>query len=556
MFCKHWTKKSKYNLLGEISARSTGLALTLLTLGVGVAWGQTLGIYTFTGSSTGNNQFNSVTSQPSGAAFSAITRVGCNWVSSSSNVFASNNFDASFNNSKYITFTITPSNFMALNEISWKMSRSGNSGEWAIRSSLDNYVSNINSGSISSSLAGVDRVLLPSAFQNLNIPVTFRIYAFNLQNAGGQNAATSRVVTIDDLIIAGKTCASGNCLSYVRPVATSTDDYINNFTTNGGSVNINNSNSGFSAPGYGDFTDKIVSRSAGETVDFSLTAGVTSWTYGVSIWVDWNTNGVFESNEKVFNNNGNWVFTPYSGSFVCPVSASMGDYAMRVAIDYVGTGVNMIPHEFIEGGRGNNQGRYGEAEDYTLRITATALPVELTSFTSECQKNDVEVKWSTASEHNSQYFILQVSQEGVNWSDLEKLDAAGFSNMIVDYAYVHKGAARTNSYYRLIQFDNDGATKTYSTIMTNCASDEAVFMTFPNPSKDAFTVVVNDELLIGTNVLNISDASGKLIYSIAVELENGSGSFALDDLDLPEGLYYLQLNNGLYASRIIKHSFR
>jgi len=186
----------------------------------------------------------------------------------------------------------------------------------------------------------------------------------------------------------------------------------------------------------------------------------------------------------------------------------------------------------------------------------TTLPVELIAFTAHCQIQDVEVKWSTASEFNSQYFTLQVSEDGYDWSDLYVAEAAEFSNTVVDYTFVHQNAARTKQYYRLLQYDNDGAMKMYNTIMANCSSDEAVFMTFPNPSADAFTVVVNDKLLSGSNVLNITDASGKLIYSIAVDLENGSGSFAVEGLNLPAGLYYLQLNNGSYASRIIKHSFR
>ena len=188
--------------------------------------------------------------------------------------------------------------------------------------------------------------------------------------------------------------------------------------------------------------------------------------------------------------------------------------------------------------------------------TSSPLPVELISFTAQCQNEDVELKWSTASEFNSQYFSLQLSEDGINWTDLYVADAAGYSSTVLEYAYLHANAARAKNYYRLRQFDNDGTVETYSPIMSNCSSDEAVFMTFPNPSAGSFTVVVNDKLLSGENVLSISDASGKLIQSIAVELDNGSGSFALDGLDLAPGIYYLQLNNGSHTSRVIKHSFR
>jgi hypothetical protein len=245
--------------------------------------------------------------------------------------------------------------------------------------------------------------------------------------------------------------------------------------------------------------------------------------------------------DNLFSNNcGNGTFSWHQQSTRGKVNIYGGDFA-----------VHDTNHRFI-------QITSPSFSEFWIHGSATnsPLPVELIAFTAHCQNEDVEVKWSTASEHNSQHYVLQVSEDGYDWSDLYVIEAAGFSTTVLEYSYIHKNAARTKNYYRLRQIDNDGTVETYNTILSNCTSDENVFMTFPNPSADAFTVVVNDKLLSGSNVLNISDASGKLIYSIAVDLENGSGSFVLEGLDLPAGLYYLQLNNGSYVSRIIKHSFR
>ena len=192
-------------------------------------------------------------------------------------------------------------------------------------------------------------------------------------------------------------------------------------------------------------------------------------------------------------------------------------------------------------------------------VNNSPLPIELIAFNANCNEagDEVKVDWVTASEHNSSHFVLERSTDGSNWENKNVTAAAGNSTVIQQYEFIDTDVrGYENIYYRLLQYDYDGAVETYSTIMSNCSSDDAVFMTFPNPSVDAFTVVVNDELLNGANTLTISDASGKVIYSIAIELENGSGSFALEGLDLPAGLYYLQLNNGSHTSRVIKHSFR
>src|SRR5690606_2112197 len=68
--------------------------------------------------------------------------------------------------------------------------------------------------------------------------------------------------------------------AYCIPVGTNSNYYINNFETTGGSANISNMNSGFSAGGYGDFYNThSVAQAPGE--DVSFTAGFpTGQTYG------------------------------------------------------------------------------------------------------------------------------------------------------------------------------------------------------------------------------------------------------------------------------------
>jgi hypothetical protein len=325
--------------------------LTLIfVVGYGGVWGQTLGIYEFTGASTADNQFNAVSAQPAGATFSTFTRTGVNWVTGN-NVFNSNNFDATQNTSKYLSFTITPTNKMALTEISWDMARGGNSGTWAIRSSIDGYAANIATGTIANG-TNPYTVVFPSGFQNLAASVTFRIYAYGLQNT-----ASTRTVTIDNVRLSGITCASGDCLIYCPSNSSSSIyGYINNFATSGGLTNITNNGSGYSSGGYGDFTNLSVGQTAGSIVNFSCS--FNSGTFGVAVWIDWNSNGIFEGTERVFNT------TSYVGSvassFTVPVGQASGNYRMRVLADYLTTNPANPCSSFT----------YGEVEDYTVTVVA------------------------------------------------------------------------------------------------------------------------------------------------------------------------------------------
>ncbi|AZA80866.1 hypothetical protein C1637_11350 [Chryseobacterium lactis] len=87
---------------------------------------------------------------------------------------------------------------------------------------------------------------------------------------------------------------------------------------------------------------------------------------GIAVWIDFNRNGEFDINERVFTSSPNTT-SPVSGKFDVPVDAfvSMTDYkyvVMRVAMSRDGIPVSCANF--------NN----GEVEDYTVRISKQGVP--------------------------------------------------------------------------------------------------------------------------------------------------------------------------------------
>ncbi|WP_312994387.1 GEVED domain-containing protein [Chryseobacterium flavum] len=92
----------------------------------------------------------------------------------------------------------------------------------------------------------------------------------------------------------------------------------------------------------------------------------TNYNEGIAVWIDFNRNGEFDINERVFTSPPNTT-TPVSGKFSVPADAfvSMTDYkyvVMRVAMQRDGVPVSCI--NFAN----------GEVEDYTVRITKKGVP--------------------------------------------------------------------------------------------------------------------------------------------------------------------------------------
>ncbi len=149
---------------------------------------------------------------------------------------------------------------------------------------------------------------------------------------------------------------------------TNTSYYINNFSTTGGTANITNNGSGFSANGYGNFTAQVVTQERGLSVNFSVTEVGGTMHFG--IWVDWNHDGDFaDVGEDVYVNNSGYLTTA-TGSFTVPVGATLGNTRMRVVGNELGT---------VDACTGT---AYTECEDYTFNVTASTTPMSYVSCTT------------------------------------------------------------------------------------------------------------------------------------------------------------------------------
>lgn len=126
------------------------------------------------------------------------------------------------------------------------------------------------------------------------------------------------------------------------------------------------------------------------------------------------------------------------------VWSSWGDDADNLTNFFQGT-INAPSQELLDGGY---------------------LPVDLISFTGIVKESIVELKWTTASEINSQKFILEKSYDCFSWKKIAEISSAGNSNQKIEYSSVDKLSFLDQSvlYYRLSQYDFDGRTQFFNPI--------------------------------------------------------------------------------------------
>jgi hypothetical protein len=159
------------------------------------------------------------------------------------------------------------------------------------------------------------------------------------------------------------------------------------------------------------------------------------------------------------------------------------------------------------------------------------LPVTWLSFDGKAKEEGNELIWKTASELNSDYFLVQYSNDGLTFRDLDKLKAAGQSQEISEYKYLHRSPISDIIYYRIKQVDFDG-TKDYSNTLI-VAKDKSSFKQanfFPNPSNGmVYFDKTHSEIMV-------RDISGKKVF----HSQNISKSINLSQLQ--SGTYFIELD--------------
>ncbi|MGV3636639.1 MAG: T9SS type A sorting domain-containing protein [Flavobacteriales bacterium] len=182
----------------------------------------------------------------------------------------------------------------------------------------------------------------------------------------------------------------------------------------------------------------------------------------------------------------------------------------------------------------------------TTNSTRTPLPVELLSFDAEPEAQGARLSWSTASEQNSAYFLVQRSVDLVEWSGVTTVPAAGQSNTLLTYEAFDPLPRTSLTYYRLQQVDLDASVH-HSHVVSLGADAPADVVLWPNPTSDLLHIASGNDPIAQVIVM---DMQGRMV----LQRSTWHGSEATLELSaLRAGTYLLQVRTarGITAHRVI-----
>ena len=183
--------------------------------------------------------------------------------------------------------------------------------------------------------------------------------------------------------------------------------------------------------------------------------------------------------------------------------------------------------------------------EITVHYEST-LPVEIINFTGErINNNQVNLKWTTSSEVNNDYFTIERSTDMINWEAQENITGIGNSSTNINYSFIDNNNSSFTSYYRLKQTDFNGEHSYHKTIAIPPSTNPNTTTIYPNPSNGLINI--NDEnTILKIEVINLL---GNIIYSESKNNKN----LTIDLSSYPREIYFIKTytKNTVNTNKII-----
>ncbi|SFQ57465.1 T9SS type A sorting domain-containing protein [Hymenobacter arizonensis] len=191
----------------------------------------------------------------------------------------------------------------------------------------------------------------------------------------------------------------------------------------------------------------------------------------------------------------------------------------------------------------------------TRNAPMAPLPVELAHFSGSVDERSLAtLRWNTATERNSNYFGVERSSDGVTYSEVGPVLAAGFSTQARAYQWPDPKRLVQRTYYRLRQVDRDGTVKYSPVVALEPAPRLARALdVYPNPSAGQ-PIQLLAQSYEGEEIrLRITDTVGRVLVAQALTPPDAR---YLTLLPLPAGIapgsYILTLTSNITLTPIQK----
>jgi len=167
----------------------------------------------------------------------------------------------------------------------------------------------------------------------------------------------------------------------------------------------------------------------------------------------------------------------------------------------------------------------------TLTRTTVTVACGVVYFSSTCERGSAVLEWATASETNSDHFVVERSMDGQAWVEMDRVSAAGNSQQVNEYAFVDpRSATDATTYYRALQFDQDGTAHELTVVASGPCTGNGGLHVFPNPTEGQVTVMLPYPSAVDAYRLELRDAVGRFVKDFALANDRTAYQLSLEGI--------------------------
>jgi hypothetical protein len=176
-----------------------------------------------------------------------------------------------------------------------------------------------------------------------------------------------------------------------------------------------------------------------------------------------------------------------------------------------------------------------------VNSNGTPLPVKLKSFKASSTSGGTQLSWVTERENGNDYFVIERSEDGTNFTAIGTIDGQEQSTVLKEYTLLDPQAATGIVYYRLRQVSVDGRGSYLQTVTISGKALIGNGITyFPNPVRNSFTVQVRQKES-GLMKINLYSLDGRLVKQKQLMKQEELVSTGMDIRELGKGVYMLEV---------------
>ena len=178
---------------------------------------------------------------------------------------------------------------------------------------------------------------------------------------------------------------------------------------------------------------------------------------------------------------------------------------------------------------------------WKLHVTQAVVPIKLSSFSAVQKVEQVLLDWNTSQEQNSKEFIVERSPDGIRFTKIGTVAAAGRAFTVSRYHFLDDAPLNGNNFYRLKQVDLDNASEYSSIVKVFVAPAGFTYQIMQNPGPDELRIKFRTDQATTVRI-QIHNATGSLIAERSTTMAQGTSTYIMPVKQLAAGIYFISIS--------------